>query len=239
MKSYYRNVQYYQLLIIVAILLVIQKSYGKSIDSDTSSSQIKSTNRFALQLQIKENFQFDDFQGSLISAKYHFNEKHGLRFGIEIYGDFKKSDNIYFFYPDASNSSDPSLKKNDLSILFIFQYLNISSSRYRMRRYIAMGPIIGYGYTYENTAKDLGDDNIAISPNTINRTDYKIILGSLFDLGLEYYINKNIGIMVEYGIKFLYNKQKCDSKRPDYDEFYYEDFQINSDNLKLGISIYF
>ena len=44
--------------------------------------------KFALQFQINENFSLSNFQGSVLSGKYHFSKRDAIRLGLEfIFGD--------------------------------------------------------------------------------------------------------------------------------------------------------
>jgi hypothetical protein len=40
--------------------------------------------KFSLQFQINENFSLSDFQGTVISGKYHFSKRDAVRLGLEI-----------------------------------------------------------------------------------------------------------------------------------------------------------
>ena len=69
--------------------------------------------KFALQFRITNNFSLSNFQGTILSGKYHFSNRDAIRLGVSLQFDDSESDEInkqkitdgYYISSDSNDDS--------------------------------------------------------------------------------------------------------------------------------------
>ena len=185
---------------------------------------------FALQFQIEEHFSIRDFHGTLISGKYHINQKSAIRIGIGF--TLKNQDNKTEQKQFASNTWNEKMKKNisDYYMQINMQYLRYLSNIADTKLYIGAGPFWDYN-SLENSNITLG----FTEKNEFWRIGLKIIIG------IEYFVVKNISFSGEYSPSFCYFHNESHEKNDS--SVYFRNtssgYQIDNEKVRIGISIYF
>jgi len=209
-------------LSLFSLLLIIISSF--SLTTAQSSYLDSLDGKFALQFQISENFTLTDFQGAILSGKYHLSNKSAIRIGFSMnFSDSDGESNSTLFDSLVSN-------KTNTSSLFGFG-INAQYSYYLqvwdvIGFYSGIGPFINYEYreiTSENYSR--GED-IATGVDAI--------------AGVEWSFIKFMSLSAEYGFQFYYFYRKSNNEGNNItSEATVTSWAFGADQVKFGISVYF
>ena len=110
-------------LFLILLLIGVQLVVAQEPESGTTDP----AKSWALEFQINENFSLSSFQGSTISAKYHFSPKRAMRFGISLSGSIQDQELDRMRMGLQENNQDK------LSLVVMSQYLFYSPSAKNFR----------------------------------------------------------------------------------------------------------
>lgn len=210
-----------KIISITVITGIVLLSSINSFAQDSSKS-ILSKNIYALQFQVRGLLDVNSFEGSVLSAKYNFNEKNSIRFGISFNGNSTNTE-IQVFYDDSVTNEER--KGDSYSIELNLQYLRNHFINDELFLYYGLGPEI-YLSNY-NTVLD--------------QYERRFNLGIDFVTGVEWFVYKSLSVSGEYGFKLYYSRTK--QKRIDNDNrenrITSNSFLVNANPVKIGLSIYF
>ncbi len=207
--------------------------------AQTDSSGIDLKGKWALQFQISQNFTLSDFQGATFSGKYHFDNKSALRLGLTFRYNINErilSDNLPS--PDTTTvKMEDRLTEDETFVELSIQYLQYSKIINSISMFYGCG--IDYSTSLRNSKNYLEDKRTYY--------DYSYYgIGMSLHIGVEWFVNSNIGILAEYGTGLLYS-----SREVNYKQFYETTndldikkesstkFSFSPQNIKFGISVYF
>ncbi len=220
------------LIRVLAVFLFFAIFTAQSFTQDTSEIEIP-TKTYALQFQITDNFSFSSFQGATFSGKYHLADGGAIRLGVninaqknEIESDFFSGDTLL-----SNEYSDASV----ISLTINMQSLFYSNVKDNVAFYYGGGPFVKY-YKGESSRED--SDGTVVGKNTM--TQWGAGLGLV--IGGEWFVRKNIGLSLEYGLTASYNRSKAEIKESNRNlasEQTKKDFKIAPSNVLFGVSIYF
>jgi len=190
--------------------------------------------KFALQFQINENFSLSDFQGTVISGKYHFSKRDAIRLGLEI--NFGNSDSETIVNNLDTNIVDQSVEDtNNFGFTINSQYIHYIRGTDNISLFGGIGPYFRYYKSTRN--RELVVDEIE---NTIESEIENYGIGLDILVGVEWWFHKYMSLSAEYGLKFSYLSSKSNFK-DDYRESGSEQkaYNISGNHINFGITVYF
>jgi hypothetical protein len=190
--------------------------------------------KFALQFQINENFSLSNFQGSVLSGKYHFSNRDAIRLGLEI--NFGDSDSETLVNNLDTNIVDKSFEdNNNFGFTINSQYIHYIRGTDNISFFGGVGPYFKYYKSTRN--RKLAVDEIENVMESENES-YGIGLDLL--VGVEWWFHKYMSLSAEYGLKFSYQSSKSNFKY-DYREGESEQkaYIISGNHINFGITVYF
>ncbi len=184
------------------------------------SKQVNSLKKgnWAIQFQINDNFSLSSFQGSSISAKYHFSNKKALRFGLTLSGGFSDKNGDVLIESSTNNQN----------IGISTQYTIYPAVNKEVNFFFGFGPNVVLVHTnteskYQNTQTNIEDTHWSIGVSGI--------------VGVEWFVKRSISFLAEYSSSFNYNSDK---RKDSHDnESHTKSYDLNSKSVKFGLSLYF
>lgn len=231
------NSKFYISILIVFSCFTIGNVYGQEKNTrDSTKTTSLQKGKFALQFQITENFKLSDFQGALISAKYHFSPKSAIRFGVGLGADFTETDQLQKFVPNGDDSDDPFFWKKELMINTVFQFIYYLNAIKNPCFFIAIGPKFNYSRSKEMHGVKPPKERLP-DIRTSSKT-YGLGFGAVLNLGTELFIRKNVSLQAEYGVQYVYEYRKHTTLVPSSNNYTYERHTFHPSKVKFGISLY-
>jgi hypothetical protein len=190
--------------------------------------------KFALQFQINENFSLSNYQGSVLSGKYHFSRRDAIRLGLEInFGDSESEAEINNLDTNiVDQSTDDS---NNFGFTINSQYIHYIRGTNDIFFFGGIGPF--FKYFNQTRKRELVINEVELSSESeINsfRAGIDLIVG------VEWWFHKDMSLSAEYGLKFSYlssnNKLKDDSREIESKN---TAFNISGNHINFGITVYF
>ena len=240
------------IIFFVCILSVMICSQGRTQDKNYP---IKKGSK-SLQFMINNNFTLDNFQGSLLSVKYHLTNKSALRFGIGFnLDDSDTEDESSSVLSDSLNLvNEQDLDYTITDFQFSILYLYYTDPNDDISFFIGAGPMVGVDHEKLNSTDDRTSGSQEYFNDESNKEGEKTTkfwnAGLLAVCGIEWFVRHNIGLHAEYGLKCYYSylTQKSDESTAypssDYSmnlsaERKENQFSLKSESVKLGVSFYF
>jgi hypothetical protein len=190
-----------------------QTSYLDSLDG-----------KFALQFQISENFTLTDFQGAILSGKYHLSNRSAVRLGLSM--KFSDSDAEASFIEFDSLLNNKTISSSLFGFGINAQYLYYLQVWDVIGFYSGIGPFINYEFR-EITSEDYSKGE-----------DLSIGLDAI--AGVEWSFIKFMSFSAEYGFQFYYFYRTSNSKSNNStSEATVKSWIFSADQVKFGISVYF
>jgi hypothetical protein len=190
--------------------------------------------KFALQFQINENFSLSDFQGTVISGKYHFSKRDAIRLGLEII----LSDSEYETIVNNldTNIVDQSVTDtNNFGFTINSQYIHYIRGTDNISLFGGIGPYFRYYKSTRN--RELVVDEIE---NIIESENENYGIGLDLLVGVEWWFHKYMSLSAEYGLKFSYLSSKSsfedDSVKGESES---KAYNISGNHINFGITVYF
>ena len=182
------------------ITLLIVLFINTSVLSQVKTKQYFKKGSFALQFQFDENFKFKDFQGSVISFKYHTSEKSSIRLGISSSYYDSKTDKKSIQKPADYKAPHDNQISFNINSQFI-KYLSFDIMKY----YFGIGPTFGMSRDEYVERRVYNDEDIRY----VRIIDTLSNFGCIVVLGAEYFINSKICISVEFQslASYIYNRE--------------------------------
>ena len=190
--------------------------------------------KFALQFQINDNFSLSDFQGAVISGKYHFSKRDAIRLGLEII--LSDADSETKLNNLDTNQVDQSIDEtNNFGFTVNSQYIHYIRGTDNISLFGGIGPFFQYYKSTRNRKLDVeGIETLANSENK----NYSFGIDLL--VGVEWWFHKYMSLSAEYGLKFYYLYSKStfedDTKKG---ESKYTAYNISGNHINFGITVYF
>jgi len=214
------------------ILLVF--TFASILYSQTPSYLDSLNGKFALQFQIDDNFNLSSFQGTTLSAKYHFSCRSALRLGLSLeLGDSQNDTKVsYFDTTLVRSSSDDS---NRFGFTIKSQYIHYMRGTKDISFFGGLGPSFNYFKLTRN--RDLVEDGT----NRFSESDGTgFTIGVDIIAGVEWMFADKMALSAEYGLFFSYtsseNKNKDESLEANSE---YESFNLSGNHINFGLSVYF
>jgi opacity protein-like surface antigen len=220
----YHLIYFFSLLFFILSLVsttTAQTSYLDSLDG-----------KYALQFQISENFTLSDFQGSILSGKYHFGKRSAVRLGLAITFEDGNADRDYIIVDSVQYSQN--VESNSFGITINSQYINYLVNADEIGCYIGAGPTLNFSTSesqYESSDSTNEDGNAS-------GEYYNIGIDAM--IGVEWCFHERMTLSAEYGLKFYYhhrNEKYNSSIR--MDERTSKSFRLTANYVNFGISVYF
>lgn len=196
--------------------------------------------KFALQMQVRENLDFTNFNGSGLAGKYHFSGDWALRFGVNFSVMDSESEQKH-----TVNDTTQIMKFDGASNFFristaLIHYLTL---QHDVTFGIGIGPFIQFGSDDFNRKEGLpGESGYTRSESTSDHFLYGLELSA----GVEWFVRKNIGIQAEYVIDAISNDQEQEqtdytgtSTVTDYTKTEGSYWKLDNSEFRLGVSVYF
>jgi len=221
-------------LLNLLILLFVFSLFINTGFSQNTSYLDSLDGKFALQFQITDNFQLSNFQGTVLSGKYHFSCRDAVRLGISVeLGDSESEINIV--YPDTSTVSKSENDGNKFGITIKTQYIHYFNGTKEITFFGGVGPFFTYSKQNENRKSIIDEIETSSEAETnLFSTGIDIIAG------VEWMFYTNMSLSAEYGLNFSYwsleNIYNEDSKEVKSEN---TTFNISGNHINFGITVYF
>lgn len=235
-------------IVVIVILLSAVNIYSQSKTDTTKQKPFEFyTNSF--QFRIQQFLTLSDFQGGIISYKYHFNNHYAFRFGLGIRLDNNNKDENKFTFIDSTNY----LSNNDITkyeYSFTSQFLFYVNPQSDIKLFIGLGPYVSFSKnSSNNNSTTLYNDASAVNNSNIMKTTYHS-LGISAVYGVEWFFLKKMSLVAEYGFSAGYYKSESDAKLESHDSngkinpnLYSNNtssgFRFNNNQVNFGLSVYF
>ncbi len=221
---------------------------------DDKEDKVSKEGSWALQFSIGNNFNLSSFQGSMVSAQYHFTEKSAIRFGLSPSVRFQdvENDRNSTQSDTISNHDDDNAELTKFSIQIDAQYIYYGSKSNWVNFYFGAGPRFQISHeNQESTDNQYPDDDMIVIYETESEYD-TWGAGLSGTVGVEIPVTNFMAFLAEYNCQILYmsneSKQKSIRYSSDNDPEYKREQEQNSSqnyvnfsstNVRLGVSIYF
>lgn len=152
---------------------------------------------------------FAGFDGTTLDVKYYVSDRVGLTAGV----GFNCLTSTSFRYEHGSNEvleGTAKSSQNDLMFTFGFQYL--------MRPGCRLQPVLGARLMCMSGNNVRKTDDLKDSQNDSKYGDPSFAFGAIGDLGVEYFLSKNVSFsaVANLGVYKETNKEKVKSNSDDY-----------------------
>ena len=214
----------------IIMFIISGVAYGGDTDTNLTNVDNIKKGSFALQFKVNENFKITDFNGALISAKYHYSKSAGIQFGFEINSSRDKSEYNIMAAPDYSTD------ERIIEICMLIQHILYIKKKASSGLYWGIGPFFNLSNIKERYIE-------YTSPDDSFSRDYRnkvIGIGITNSFGVEIYIWKNLSLLAEYNLSLKYEyEKKHDFIIPPGERIKNHFWTLKSDEIKVGFSVYF
>ncbi len=190
--------------------------------------------KFALQFQITENFSLSDFQGAILSGKYHFSKRDAIRLGFSLIADNSDAESGTNRI-DTTNFVTLERERNSFGFTLNTQYIRYLRGTDDISFFAGGGP----SFSYQTSTTETKPNNLVNEEGARKTTDY-YILGLDVLLGVEWWFHKYMSLSAEYGMKFYYrtfnSKEEIGAVINKVEEDY---LKLSANNIRFGITVYF
>jgi len=236
------------ILFLCIILAFLQTGIAQEIEKSEKMESFE-FETYSLQFRITSNFTLSQFQGSLLSFKYHFNNQNAIRFGVGLraqnWSDLEEQDRI------AEDSSYYSVEhdNNSVSLDITTQWLHYFRPKNVIKVYLGAGPLLFYDLnkTDAKNLDTLNNSQVYTLYSKVDRKQYGIGISTAY--GVEWFFHNHMSLLAEYGFEIYYYQLTYETElirlwpeAPDIVEkrkSKENGWVLNSSSLKFGISIYF
>lgn len=200
-----------------------QASYLDSLDG-----------KFALQFQINENFRLSNFQGTVLSGKYHFSTRDAVRLGVSLSfsdSEGEVSSNVL----DTTNVNTNKIENSGFGITLNTQYIRYIKGTDDISLFVGVGPFINY-----LTSTSTGENRVKQPAEKYKDTRDHYTLGMDLLVGVEWWFHKYMSLSAEYGMKFMYSSRENTIEQGVLKQTSSENyFRITANSINFGITVYF
>lgn len=187
---------------------------------------------WALQFQITEDFTLSDFQGSIVSVKYHSSDRSAWRagLGLEFDSNTDERERTTGGVPGALLSSEFSRQTVRLDL----QYLRYANPVAKIQFLFGGGP---FG-AFDHRATESFVDGMSQGRQESDR--WEAGLSGL--LGVEWFVASRLSLHAEYGLEFVYAQTTASADNPVSDQKSSqngETWAFGARGVLLGVSAYF
>jgi len=216
------------------ILLFVSQLFITTTFSQSTSYLDSLDGKFALQFQITDNFQLSNFQGTVLSGKYHFSSRDALRLGLEIiFGDSEAETEVNNL--DTNTVGQYTEDSNRFGFTVNSQYIHYIRGTNDIAVFGGIGPFFKY-YKLTRTREILEDEieTSSESETSLFSTGIDLIVG------VEWWFHKYMSLSAEYGLKFSYSSAENNFKDDSVEgESERTSFDISGNHINFGITVYF
>ncbi len=195
-----------------------------------------------------------NFNGSLISAKYHFSKKKAINFGIGLAASTEAYKNSDHTAGDSVDFRDKHFQNTDSYTLNLHvQYVWYFQSSGDIFSYLALGPAASV-YSFDADPERGYDRHYPYDRRMHNESGVhksrQYFTGVRGSFGIEWFIKSNMCLIFEYGAKagYAYTNNTVDEKIKSTDGFgdrtrndreKRKTMHFTSDMVRMGVSFYF
>jgi len=184
--------------------------------------------RYALQFQLDDNFKLSDFQGAVLSAKYHRSAQSAVRLGLDFDAESEEGKQTTAGEDSASVAERQEFETARLEFKVVAQYVRHSNPGRTVSYYRGGGPFVGF-----RRHKLLTDSSEQ------EETRWSAGLEGVW--GAEWALNRSISLLAEYGIAAGYFSSSREAGRDAHPDLTSEStgLQVKAGPVRFGISVYF
>ncbi len=163
----------------------------------------------ALQFQVRGNFVLSDFQGAVLSAKYHLRDDAAIRFGLRARARSQESDQSSTRVIGADSVGDMLQSESasddvNYTIGLESQYVVYANVQDPIKLFAGAGPFIEYMRAAFEETNTAGDPNESGLIRDMRRTRSTVAGGITAVLGGEWFVTRYISLSAEYGLALGY-----------------------------------
>lgn len=241
----------------IFIFIIIVKTFSFASEITDTNENIENNlfekYLYSIQFGLGNYLGLTSYQGSFISLKYHISKYFAIRAGLTINMDSRDIDSDIIQYIDNESNRESS-EINDLlrkSISINSHFLIYPKSNDNLFIFYGLGPYFSYNtdsqkndneQTFFSVTIDSSYQDLRERDNELN----KLSVGIISSIGFELIIYKRISLLAEYNFLAYYSREEriqTQSSNEGSTVIEREDIStgsyFHSQNMKLGISLYF
>ncbi len=198
--------------------------------------------RYALQFSVPDFLKFSNFEGSILSLKYHFNDHSAIRIGVSATMGFSTSDNFNKKLVEDSLTNHAKSTINQDSYVFGINipYVFYFHPNRTIKFYSGIGPRFSYRYSWTKNTSEMYNKTIS------DHKSKKYSIGFKALNGVEWFFHSSMSLSLEYAFRFEYSKSKTtnieklvDTDQQNISTYKKSTWQLVPGSIYLGLSIYF
>ena len=200
-----------------------------------AQDSISLAGKYALQFQISQNFTLGNFLGSVISGSYHLTNTSSVRIGLSYTGTMDNTDKMNN-NDSLSNLENTTNDVNSTSIDLMVQYLVATPVTNNILFYWGAGPRGGVIFSKTtNNHTQTATQNYA---NSEKKNGWSA--GAMASAGVEWFFSRQMSLLAEYGISYLYTYTKTTTTSGQYTyEIKEYNYSLGGSSVRFGLSVYF
>ena len=185
------------LILVLALLPAMSLAQSDADSAPSDYPPAFQSGGWGLQFQVSElDASLLDFQGSLLSARYHVSETSAFRVGLTTNGSFEDEEIV-----DQENDSSPLVSENrsiqDYGVTG--QYLRYHRPSDDIFVFVGAGPQVSYRTAEIERTRSDGQE-----VQQVDQNGYRV--GAAGILGVEWFVHPNISLSAEYGFEVTYDR---------------------------------
>ena len=233
-------------ILFLSIFLFTSLIYAQAELDTTKQNVFK---KHSLQFRVTNVLSLSSFKGTLISYKFHFNDKRAIRFGISLVSRSIAEDKLSEKDYEELENTEQNLIYGDLSLYFSGEYLYYFNPSDEIKFFAGIGPQVNIFIDDKSTKDFTNSDTSANYSYYKDYTRHTYQLGLTSAYGLEWFFRKNMSLHAEYSFSFLYYYKRFyknyvqvlsgENDNSNKYETLEKGLIFNSNYVRFGMSVYF
>ena len=228
---------------ILTLFLIVTQFAGFNTQVLQAKENSLKKGKWALQFEIDSNFELRSFQGSTLSIKKHTADNRAYRLGLSFQFEISDGDLARPPYGPGNSPGDKDLIQQ--SYRLDLQKIYYADNSDAINLFFGLGPTVQYYYL--NDKRDIRNDDDSYVNYEHNKNS-AFYAGALGIIGVEWFVNKDISLLAEYGTSIRFetitreNLRQLIQTNTQYNQYNSENTQgisVEPTNVKFGLSVYF
>ncbi len=232
-------------LLMISILLLSAAEEPEEIVHPEHNAMAPVAGNLALQFQITDFIRLSNFQGLMLSGKYHFSNRSAVRTGVNLsFSDMNMEDERLQYSPIENDMvrNFLDIKRRTTSVTIYTQYVYYSSASSRLHVYYGAGPF--YELTYQTEDRETVSQSVITVTSTSDQSSWAV--GANGVLGVEWFFTSGMSLLGEYSNAISYSDVNNETIEKDGEGVVRVERNITSNNVvfrannvRFGLSVYF
>jgi hypothetical protein len=210
-----------------------------SLPADSTSVNSLVPGAWGLMFQIDNGFYINSYLGSILSAKKQLTGASSIRFGLHLTGAVQTKRNESTGESDDDvlrETQEDRLRSYDIGLSA--QFVRNYNTHRTLSPFWAVGPYVGARLVREDTERSTnwGDSE----KRFYRRRDNSLVLGVNANVGIEWFVSKEISFLAEYGLVMTYQKTDTRNESPSVtNDGHAKQLNMQQQSKRIGLCLYF